>query len=157
MCQVSQQVLDRYLAKNIKMSPKAKTSASLVDILHSKAVRNPLQFDQKNQLVFHLKLVGTTCSNYKRNCYFISLLLLSQLKSLEAKHELLQEDSKKILFYLQAILVAFLSIAFMTTLIWYSFKEQHDNSACNCMSTTTENTFQFEKPSDHRPSFEQEL
>ena len=89
--------------------------------------------------------------------YFISLLFLSQLKSLEAKHELLQEDSKKILFYLQAILVAFLSIAFMTTLIWYSFKEQHDNSACNCMSTTTENTFQFEKPSDHRPSFEQEL
>lgn len=82
---------------------------------------------------------------------------LKALKSLEAKHELLQEDSKKILFYLQAILVAFLSIAFMTTLIWYSFKEQHDNSACNCMSTTTENTFQFEKPSDHRPSFEQEL
>jgi len=80
---------------------------------------------------------------------------LKALKSLETKHELLQEDSKKILFYLQAILVAFLSFAFMT-LIWYYLKEPIENSACNCVSSHTE-TFQSENPSDHRPSLEQEL
>ena len=87
--------------------------------------------------------------------FFFTYLFLAQLKSLETKHELLQEDSKKILFYLQAILVAFLSFAFMT-LIWYYLKEPIENSACNCVSSHTE-TFQSENPSDHRPSLEQEL
>ena len=77
---------------------------------------------------------------------------LLQLKSLEAKHDLLQEETRKVVFYLQILLLIFVITAF-TSLIWHYFDTAGSDSLCNC----TPSKEPFQPASEPISDLDQEL